>query len=182
MKAAYYDPNPVVIFEHKGLYWSKVRGTEAARCIMPADDYILPFGKANSILKADEESISKGESMVVISYGMGVHWALNAAKKFKGRIEVLDLRTLYPLDENAMYEAAKRHGKVLVVTEEPVNNSFAQSLAARIQENCFTALDAPVRTIGAENMPAIPLNETLEKTMIPSIEKVEAAIDELLKW
>ncbi|RME12356.1 MAG: tungsten formylmethanofuran dehydrogenase, partial [Bacteroidetes bacterium] len=95
---------------------------------------------------------------------------------------VLDLRTLYPLDENAMYEAAKRHGKVLVVTEEPVNNSFAQSLSARIQENCFTALDAPVRTIGAENMPAIPLNETLEKTMIPSIEKVETAIDELLKW
>ncbi len=182
LKAAFYDPNPVVIFEHKGLYWSKVKGTEAARSIMPAEDYILPFGKANSILTADDEAVRRGDSMVVVSYGMGVHWALNAAKKFKGRVEVLDLRTLFPLDEKAMYEAAKRHGKVLVVTEEPVNNSFAQSLAARIQENCFTSLDAPVRTIGAENMPAIPLNETLEKTMIPSIEKVEDAMHDLFKW
>lgn len=182
IKAAYYDPNPVIIFEHKGLYWSKVKGTEAARSIMPSEDYILPFGKANSILQAEQQAIDKGLSMVVVTYGMGVHWALNAAKKFKGQIEVLDLRTLYPLDEDAMFEAAKRHGKILVVTEEPVNNSFAQSLAARIQENCFTWLDAPVKTIGAENMPAIPLNETLEKTMIPSIEKVEAAMEQLFKW
>jgi 2-oxoisovalerate dehydrogenase E1 component len=182
MKAAYLDPNPVVIFEHKGLYWSKVRGTEAARCVMPAEDYVLPFGIARNVVQADEEQVKKGESMVVVTYGMGVHWALNAAKKFDGRVEVLDLRTLFPLDEEAMYEATKRHGRCLVVTEEPVNNSFAQSLAARIQENCFQWLDAPVRTIGSENMPAIPLNETLEKTMILSIEKVEVAMEKLLKF
>lgn len=182
MKAAYHDPNPVVIFEHKGLYWSKVHGTEAARCVMPAEDYILPFGKARLVVDAREEMVQKGDSLVVVTYGMGVHWALNAAKKLEGRVAVLDLRTLYPLDEEAMYEAAKKHGKCLVVTEEQVNSSFAQSLAARIQENCFEWLDAPVRTIGAENMPAVPLNETLEKTMIPSIEKVEAAIGKLLAY
>ena len=182
IKAAYYDSNPVVIFEHKGLYWSKVSGTEAARCIMPAEDYILPFGKARIVIHASETKVAKGESLVVISYGMGVHWALNAAKNFDGQVEVLDLRTLFPLDEEAMYESVKRHGKCLVVTEEPVNNSFAQSLAGRIQEHCFEWLDAPVRTLGSENLPAIPLNETLEKTMIPSVEKVVAAIESLLKF
>jgi len=182
MKAAYYDPNPVVIFEHKGLYWSKVKGTGMAKGIMPASDYILPFGKANVVVEATKEQVAKGDSLVVITYGMGVHWALNAARNLDGRVEVLDLRTLFPLDEEAMYEAARRHSKCLVVTEEPVNSSFAQSLAARISENCFQWLDAPVRTIGAENMPAIPLNETLEKTMIPSIEKVGKAIGGLLAW
>ncbi|HRI62501.1 MAG TPA: transketolase C-terminal domain-containing protein, partial [Saprospiraceae bacterium] len=97
-------------------------------------------------------------------------------------VEILDLRTLYPLDEEAMYDAARRHGKVLVVTEEQVNNTFAQSLAARISEQCFQWLDAPVRTIGAVNMPAVPLNSTLEQEMIPSIEKVGDAIGALLSW
>jgi 2-oxoisovalerate dehydrogenase E1 component len=182
LKAAYYDPNPVVIFEHKGLYWSKVPGTEAARTILPDEDYVIPFGKARLVLEAKEDAIARGESMAVITYGMGVHWSLNAAKNFPGRIEIIDLRTLYPLDEEAMYAAARRHGRVLVVTEEPVNNTFAQSLAARIQEHCFEYLDAPVRTIGSENMPAIPLNETLEKAMIPSAEKVAKAMEGVLGY
>jgi 2-oxoisovalerate dehydrogenase E1 component len=182
MKAAYYDPNPVVILEHKGLYWSKVHGTEAARCIMPAEDYVLPFGKARTVVFAEQNEVEKGCTMGVITYGMGVHWALNAAKQHEGRVEVLDMRTLFPLDEEAIYDLAKRHGKVLVVTEEPVNNTFAQSIAARISEHCFQWLDAPVRTLGAANMPAVPLNETLEREMIPSVEKVAAAMGDLLAW
>ena len=182
LKAAYYDPNPVVILEHKGLYWSKVKGTEAARTILPDEDYIIPFGKSRLALEADPEKIDAGTSIAVVTYGMGVHWALNAAKDLEGRVEVIDLRTLYPLDEEAIYNAAKKHNRVLVVTEEPVNNTFAQSIAARIQENCFEYLDAPVRTIGSENMPAIPLNEVLEKTMIPSIEEVGNAIRSLLEY
>ncbi len=182
LKAAYYDPNPVVILEHKGLYWSKVRGTETAKCIMPAEDYILPFGKARTVVFAEQNEVKKGGTLAVITYGMGVHWALNAAKQFPGRVEVIDLRTLYPLDESAMYEATKRHGKCLVVTEEPVNCTFAQSIAARISEQCFEHLDAPVRTLGAANMPAVPLNETLEREMIPSIEKVAVAMESLLKY
>ena len=182
LKAAWHDPNPVVIFEHKGLYWSKVPGTEAARTVEPDADYIIPFGKARTALSADNQKIEKGESLAIITYGMGVHWALNAAAQFPGQIEILDLRTLCPLDEAAMYEAAQRHGKVLVVTEEQVNGSFAQTLAARIQENCFNFLDAPARTIGAENMPAVPLNTILEQRMIPSIEKVAKAMGDLLGW
>lgn len=182
LKAAYYDPNPVVILEHKGLYWSKVKGTEAARTILPDEDYIIPFGKSRLALEADPEKIDAGTSIAVVTYGMGVHWALNAAKDLEGRVEVIDLRTLYPLDEEAIYNAARKHNRVLVVTEEPVNNTFAQSIAARIQENCFEYLDAPVRTIGSENMPAIPLNEVLEKTMIPSIEEVGNAIRSLLEY
>lgn len=182
LKAAYYDPNPVVIFEHKGLYWSKVPGTDTARCIEPAEDYVLPFGKAGIALEASTEYVDKGLSIGIVTYGMGVHWALNAAAGYPGKVEILDLRTLYPLDENAMYDLARRHGRVLVVTEEQVNNSFAQTLAARIQEHCFESLDAPVRTIGAENMPAVPLNTILEQTMIPSIEKIGAAIGRLLEY
>ena len=182
LKSAWYDPNPVVIFEHKGLYWSKVPGTEAARTIEPDADYVIPFGKARIALTAEKQAIEKGESLAIITYGMGVHWALNAADAFPGQIEIVDLRTLNPLDEAAMYEAAQRHGKVLVVTEEQVNGSFAQSLAARIQENCFKYLDAPVKTLGAENMPAVPLNTVLEQRMIPSIEKVTEAMREILLW
>ncbi len=182
LKAAYYDPNPCVIFEHKGLYWSKVKGTEGAKTIEPDADYVLPFGKANIVLKADNECVAKGKSLVVVTYGMGVHWALNASKQFKGRIEILDLRTLFPLDETLIFETVKKHGRCLVVTEEAVNPSFAQSLAGLIQESCFEYLDAPVRTIGAVNMPAIPLNEVLERTMVPSIEKVGEALGALLEY
>ena len=181
-KAAYYDPNPVVILEHKGLYWSKVRGTDAARTIEPDEEYVVPFGKARQVLAADPGQTEQGKTMAVVTYGMGVHWALNAAERFLGRVEIIDLRTLYPLDEEAMFAAARRHGRVLVVTEEQVNNSFAQSLAARISENCFQWLDAPVRTLGAANMPAVPLNSTLEQEMIPSIEKVGDAMERLLAW
>ncbi len=182
LKAAYHDPNPVVMFEHKGLYWSKVPGTDAARTVEPAADYVLPFGKASSPLEAKAEEIDKGNSAVVVTYGMGVHWALNAAKAFPGQIEVVDLRTLAPLDETYIYDAAHRHGKILVLTEEPVNNTFAQSIAARIQENCFEQLDAPVRTMGSENMPAIPLNSTLEATMLPNADKVEEMLKQLLAY
>ena len=160
-----------------------MRGTEGARSIEPDENYVIPFGKARVALQADESMVQKGDSIGVLTYGMCVYWATNAANQdHQGRVEVLDLRTLYPLDETAMYELAKKHGKVLVVTEEPVNNTFAQSLAARISQQCFQWLDAPVQTIGAENMPAVPLNMTLEQTMIPSIEKVSAAIGSLLRW
>ncbi|MBL7932616.1 MAG: tungsten formylmethanofuran dehydrogenase [Bacteroidia bacterium] len=182
IKSAYYDPNPVVILEHKGLYWSKIKGTEDAKTIEPNEDYIIPFGKARLVIEATDENIRAGKSMSVITYGMGVYWAKAAAKNFEGRVEILDLRTISPIDENAIFESARKHGKIMVLTEEPVFNGFAQSIAARISENCFKQLDAPVKVIGAENMPAIPLNSTLEKTMLPNAEKVETAMLELLNY
>lgn len=182
MKAAYYDPNPVVILEHKGLYWSKVPGTQGATSVEPAENYVLPFGKAwvlQEIWKQEQE-----ETLTIVSYGMGVHWAMNASKELdmKTQIEIIDLRTLFPLDEDTIMKSVKKTGKCLVVTEEPSNNSFARALAGKIQEKCFKFLDAPVMTIGSENMPAIPLNATLEQTMIPSTEKVMLAINELLNY
>ncbi len=181
MKAAYYDPNPVVMLEHKGLYWSKVPGTDAAKSIEPSEDYILPLGKAAIVKHVDDAFAKKENSMAIITYGMGVHWSLNASKSMDN-VEIVDLRTLYPLDEETIMTVARRHGKVLVVTEEPVNNTFAQSIAARIQQDCFMYLDAPVMTIGAENMPAIPLNEILEKTMLLNADKVKLAVDSLLEF
>ncbi len=182
MKSAFYDPNPVVMLEHKGLYWSKIKGTEDAKTIEPDEDYIIPFGKGRVVQEASEENISKGKSLTVITYGMGVYWAKSAAKKFEGQIEIIDLRTIAPVDEELMFASASKHGKCLVLTEEPVFNGFAQSIAARISENCFKKLDAPVRVIGAENLPAIPLNSTLEKTMLPNADKVEKAIEDLLNY
>jgi 2-oxoisovalerate dehydrogenase E1 component len=182
MKAAYYDPNPVVMLEHKGLYWSKVKGTEKAKTIMPDRDYILPFGIGNMVLESSDTNKNEGDNVLVIAYGMGVHWALNAAKELEEKVGILDLRTLYPLDEKLMFEKSKEYGRILVVTEEPVNNGFAQSVASRIQQDCFEYLDAPVRVVGAENMPAVPLNETLEKTMIPSVSKIKMAMEDLLNY
>ena len=182
MKAAFHDPNPVVIFEHKGLYWSKVPGTKAARTVEPAADYVLPFGKARTILEIDEGFAKTNNVMTVVTYGMGVHWALNAAQYFKGQIEIIDLRTLHPLDENAIFQSVQKTNRCLVLTEEPVNNTFARSLAGLIQETCFQYLDAPVMTMGAENMPAIPLNSILEATMLPSAEKVKGKMEEMLKY
>jgi 2-oxoisovalerate dehydrogenase E1 component len=187
LKAAYYDPNPVVILEHKGLYWSKVKGTDAARVNEPNEDYVLPFGKANVVQEIWEQETE--ETISVITYGMGVHWALNAsAEIFKKaqndtqQIEIIDLRTLYPLDEETIFKSVKKTKKCLVVTEEPTNNSFARSLAGLIQEKCFKHLDAPVMVIGSENMPAIPLNSNLEFTMIPNADKVRIKMEELLKY
>jgi 2-oxoisovalerate dehydrogenase E1 component len=182
LKAAYYDPNPVVIFEHKGLYWSKVKGTETARVVEPSEDYVLPFGKGRLVIEAAADEVSQGKSLCVVSYGMGVHWSLNAAKNWPGKVTIVDLRTIHPVDFELVRQTVVSHGRCLVVTEEPANNSFAQALAGRIQDECFEWLDAPVRTIGSEELPAIPLNSTLEQTMIPSAEKVAEAMDALLKY
>ena len=182
IKAAYYDPNPVIILEHKGLYWSKIKGTEDAKTIEPDENYIIPFGKARIVISADEDNVKNGKSICIITYGMGVYWAKAAAKKFEGKIEIIDLRTIAPIDEDAIFNSARNHGKIMVLTEEPVNNGFSQSIAARISEHCFEYLDAPVKVIGSENLPAIPLNSILEKTMLPNAEKVEIAIEKLLNY
>jgi 2-oxoisovalerate dehydrogenase E1 component len=180
MKAAFYDGNPVVMLEHKGLYWSKVPGTEDARAIEPSRDYILPFGKANVVLNADKSKIENGDSCCIITYGMGVYWAKAAAKKFPGQIEIVDLRTLFPLDEEMILESVKKHGKCLVLTEEQQNNSFAEALAGRISKECFKWLDGPVEVLGAANIPAIPLNINLENAVLPNAEKVSGKIKILL--
>ncbi len=182
LKAAFYDPNPVVILEHKGLYWSKVKGTEAAMTIEPDEDYVIPIGKARIALHASEEALEMGDTCLVITYGMGVHWALNAAKAFENQVEIIDLRSLQPYDWELITERVKQHGKVLVVTEEPGTNSFAQALSGRIASELFEYLDAPVQLVAAPDVPGIPTSLILENEYLPGIEKTQAAIEKLLQW
>lgn len=180
MKAAFLDPNPVIMLEHKGLYWSKVPGTEDAKTAEPSRDYVLPLGKAALMMQAENESIESGESCCIITYGMGVYWAKQAAKQFAGMVDIIDLRTLFPLDEELIFERVKKHGKCLVLTEEQQNNSFAEALAGRISRACFQWLDAPVEVLGAVSVPAVPMNIQLEQAMLPNGEKVAAVIKRLL--
>ncbi len=182
LKAAFYDPNPVVMLEHKGLYWSKVPGTEEAKTFEPDGDYIIPLGKARIALEASEEKIAKGESCVVITYGMGVYWATAASSQFDEAVEIIDLRTLNPLDWDTISASVQKHNKALVLTEEPLMNSFAESLAGRISANLFEHLDAPVLTLGALNLPAIALNVALEKEMLPNADKTAVVLKQLLDY
>lgn len=180
MKAAYYDPNPVVMLEHKGLYWSKIKGTEDAATVEPDEDYVLPFGKAREVLTA--ESSQNHNSVSIITYGMGVYWAKQAAKDFPNQVEIIDLRTLVPLDEETIFNSVKKHNRCIVLTEEVKQNSFAQSISGLINEECFEYLDAPIRVLGAQDMPAIPLNSTLETEMLPNAEKLKVLINNVLYY
>lgn len=189
MKAAFLDPNPVVMLEHKGLYWSKVPGTEDAKTIEPSKDYVLPLGKANIVVAANADKIKRGETVCIITYGMGVYWAKAAAEIIaaanssqKEAVEIIDLRTLYPLDEELVFNSVRKHGKVLVLTEEPLNNSFAESLSLRISNHCYHFLDAKVEVLGALNLPAVPINLTLEAAMLPTAHKVAERLEKLLKY
>ncbi len=182
MKAAFADPNPVIMLEHKGLYWSKVPGTEEAKTLEPSKNYVLPLGIAKIALHASDEKINNGETLCIVTYGMGVYWAKTAAKTYPGQVEIIDLRTLNPLDENLVFTTVKKHGKCLVVTEEQQTNSFAEALAARISKACFKNLDAPVEVIGAMDLPAVSMNIILEKEMLPNAEKVSKKISELLSF
>jgi 2-oxoisovalerate dehydrogenase E1 component len=182
IKAAYYDPNPVVILEHKGLYWSKIPGTEGAMSIEPDENYIIPIGKARVVQAADQTAIAKGESCVVITYGRGVYWTLEASKNVQNRVEILDLRSLNPLDMDAINAAVTKHGKVMLVTEESVESTFTLGLAGRIQRDNFQSLDAPIAIVGSVDTPAIPLNSILEAELLPNAEKVGVALEKLLAY
>ena len=182
MKAAYHDPNPVIMLEHKGLYWSKVPGTDGAKTIEPDRDYVLPLGKAAIVQAADPAKVENGESVCIVTYGMGVYWAKAAAAHLPGQVEIADLRTLYPLDETLVYAMVQRHGKCLVLSEEQQLNSFAEALAHRISYHCFSHLDAPVEVLGALNLPAVPINLALEAAMLPTPEKVVKRLQHLLSY
>jgi 2-oxoisovalerate dehydrogenase E1 component len=138
------------------------------------------LGKGNIVLEADEDFVNEGETCCVITYGMGVYWASAAARQFEGKVTVIDLRTLFPLDEQLVMDTVKQHGKCLIVTEEQQNNSFAEALSGRIAYACFRYLDAPVEVLGALNLPAVPMNVHLEEAMLPNAHKVANRIKKLL--
>ena len=182
MKSAFYDPNPVVILEHKGLYWSKIPGTEGAMSIEPSDDYVIPIGKARTVLEADQSQIEGGKSIGVITYGRGVYWTLEAEKNFPGQLEILDLRSLNPLDHEAMNTLCRKHGRIIIVTEESIECSFSLGLAGRLQRDNFESLDAAIAIVGSTDTPAIPLNSTLEAALLTNAELVTNTIHKILSY
>jgi len=177
LKAAFYDPNPVVVLEHKGLYWSKVPGTRRAKTPEPSPDYVVPIGKARW-----EKTATADPALLIISYGMGVHWAWIAAEKYPDAIAILDLRSLLPLDYEMIAEGVRQYHRVLILTEEPPAHSFAQALAGWIAGNLFEALDAPPLVVGSQEVPAVPLNIGLEKAYLPSPETILATVEKLLRY
>ena len=182
LKAAYYDPNPVVLLEHKGLYWSKIKGTEESMSIEPSADYVIPIGKARLVRSIPEDRASEGGTVGIITYGRGVYWSIEAIKGHENDAEILDLRSLNPMDHDAMNLLCQKHGKILLVTEESIECNFTLGLAGRIQRDNFNYLDAPIEIVGAVDTPAIPLNSDLEMELLPNAEKVKEKFQKLLKF
>ncbi len=170
LKAAIRDNDPVMFFEHKRAY-RLIKGE------VPEDDYTLPIGKAD--VKRE------GEDITVITYGLCVHFALQAAEKLaQDGIEahVLDLRTVYPLDKEAIIEAASKTGKVLLVTEDNKEGSIMGEVSAIIAENCLFDLDAPIKRLAGPDVPAMPYAPTMEKYFMINPDKVEKAMRELAEF
>jgi 2-oxoisovalerate dehydrogenase E1 component beta subunit len=170
LKAAIRDNDPVLFFEHKRAY-RLIKGE------VPTDDYTLPIGKAD--VKRE------GEDITVITYGLCVHFALQAAEKLaKDGISthILDLRTVYPLDKEAIIEAAAKTGKVLLITEDNKEGSIISEVSAIIAENCLFDLDAPIMRLAGPDVPAMPYAPTMEKFFMVNPDKVERAMRELAEY
>lgn len=170
LKSAIRDEDPVLFFEHKRAY-RLIKGE------VPEQEYTLPIGKAD--VKRE------GEDITVITYGLCVHFALQAAEKLEKdgiSAHVLDLRTVYPLDKEAIIEAASKTGKVLLVTEDNKEGSIMSEVAAIIGEHCLFELDAPIKRLAGPDVPAMPYAPTMEKYFMMNPEKVETAMRELAEY
>lgn len=170
LKAAIRDEDPVLFFEHKKAYRS-IKGE------VPEDDYVLPIGKA--------DVKRKGDDITVITYGLCVHFAMQAAEKLAKdgiETEVVDLRTVYPLDQETIIESAVKTGKVLLVTEDNKEGSIISEVSAIIAENCLFDLDAPIQRLAGPEIPAMPYAPTMEKYFMMNPEKVEKAMRELAEF
>ncbi|SNZ00005.1 2-oxoisovalerate dehydrogenase E1 component [Flagellimonas pacifica] len=166
LNTAINDPNPVLFFEHKGLYRS-VYGD------VPTDYYTLPFGKA-SLLK-------EGDSLSVVTYGAGVHWAMEILEKYPDiHADVIDLRTLQPLDIETIFVSVQKTGKLIVLQEDTLFGGIASDISAMVMENCFEYLDAPIKRVGSLETP-IPFEKGLEQNYLPK-ERFEIALTELFKY
>ncbi len=164
--SAIRDPNPVCFMEHKGLY-RHVRGE------VPEGEHTVPIGEARVA--------REGEEMSVIAYGSSVHLALQAAEELGESIEVLDLRTLCPLDREAILSSARKTGKVLVAHEATRSCAVGAEVAAIIAEEAFEDLDAPVRRLTAPDVP-IPFSPSLEQAVLPQLDDMKEACRELLAY
>lgn len=169
MTASIRDNNPVVFYEHKGLY-RKIKEE------VPEGEYLIPLGKA--------KVIREGINATIVAYGSAVHFALAAAEELSkegASVEVVDIRTLVPFDQETVLSSARKTGRVLIVHEASLTAGFGGEIAARIAEHAFEYLDAPIMRVAAYDAPT-PFAPTLEKAVLPSTEKVLAAMRKLLEY
>lgn len=170
LKAAIRDNDPVLFFEHKRAY-RLLKGE------VPETDYTVPIGKANVV--------RKGSDITVITYGLAVEFAQQAAERLASdgyEAHILDLRTIYPLDQEAIIEAAQKTGKVLLVTEDNLQGSIIGEVSAIIAENCLFDLDAPIMRLAGPDSPAMPFSPTMEKFFMINPEKVLEKMRELAEF
>ncbi len=167
LKAAIRDPDPVLFFENKKCY-KLIKGD------VPEDDYVVPLGKANVL--------REGDDITVISYSLPLHFIMQAAEELEQEgitSHVLDLRTIQPIDREAIVEAARRTGKVLIVHEDNLTGGVGGEVAAIIAEECLFDLDAPIRRLAGPDAPAMPINPPQEKAYMLNKDKVKTAMREL---
>lgn len=165
MKAAIRDDNPVIFEEHKGLYRAP-----SLREVLPAEDYVVPLGEARTVLE--------GKDVTIVTYGAMVHKSVEAARVLDGEgvgVEVIDLRTLLPLDEDTIVESVKRTGKLLVVHEDTRTGGIAGEIAIRVSEKAFEWLDAPILRVTAIDSP-VPYSGSLEDYFLPQTDDVVKAL------
>jgi 2-oxoisovalerate dehydrogenase E1 component len=166
LATAINDPNPVMFFEHKALYRSIYQD-------VPKDYYTIPFGKA-ALLR-------EGEDVTIISFGAGVHWAIETLDKNPDiKADLLDLRSLQPLDTEAIYKSVKKTNKVIILQEDTLFGGIASDISAMIMEECFEYLDAPVKRVGSLES-AIPFTKALEDQYLPK-QRFETALAELIAY
>jgi 2-oxoisovalerate dehydrogenase E1 component len=166
LATAINDPNPVLFFEHKALYRS-------IRQDVPTDYYTLPFGKASLL--------QEGNDITIIAFGAAVHWALSALEQFTDiTADLIDLRTLQPLDTETIFKSVKKTGKAMIVQEDSLFGGIASDISALIHENCFEFLDAPVKRVASLETP-IPFISQLEDQYLPK-GRLESEIKLLLQY
>lgn len=165
LNTAFSDPNPVLFFEHKALYRS-ISG------LVPEEWYSIPFGKARMV--------QTGQQATIVTYGFGVHWALAEAKRLQLNLDIIDLRTLLPYDQDAIAQSVAKTHRVLVLHEDTQTGGIGAEIAAWIAESLFKHLDAPVARLGSLDT-AVPFAPTLEKAFLP-VGRLEQKLKDLIAF
>lgn len=178
LKTAIRDPNPVIIFEHKLLYGSKGSRKEAGgmQLVMhvPQEEYLIPFGQAN-VVRA-------GDRVTIVANLLMVHRSLQAAKMLEQegiQVEVIDPRTLVPLDEQTIFKSVQKTGRLVIVEEDNLTGGWGAEVAARVADACLGYLEAPIRRVAAPDTP-VPFAPVMENRYVPSVERILQAVRSVL--
>ncbi len=178
LKTAIRDPNPVIIFEHKLLYGSKGSRKEAGgmQLVMhvPEEEYLIPFGQANVV--------RKGDRVTIVANLLMVHRSLQAARVLEQegiQVEVIDPRTLVPLDDQTIFKSVEKTGRLVIVEEDNLTGGWGAEVAARVADACLGYLEAPIRRVAAPDTP-VPFAPVMENRYVPSVERILQAVRSVL--